>query len=332
VQLRTLGRRGPTVSRLALGAMTFGAEADEATSHALLDTFVAAEGNLVDTADVYSDGASERIIGRWLAARPGIRERIVLATKGRFPVTGQPGSSLRKGYLHTAVRASLKRLGVDHVDLYQAHGPDPDTPLDELAEFFDEAVRAGLIGAAGVSNLPGWQIAKLAQLCRERGDLLISHQPQYSLLVRETEWEIMPAAIDSGLGALVWGPMAAGWLTGKYQRSAPPPAGSRLGDDPHRGLEAWDRRGTDRTWSIVEALREEADRSDLPMAQLALAWVADRPGVSAAIVGARSPEQLESSLGAADLTLDEATRRRLDAVSEPPIPDYPYAYLRELNP
>jgi aryl-alcohol dehydrogenase-like predicted oxidoreductase len=329
MQTRTLGHGGPAVSRLALGTMTFGAEADEAESHAMLDAFEAAGGTLVDTADVYADGASEQIIGRWLRGREHARKRMVLATKGRFPVTGQPGASLRKEYLHTALRASLDRLGVDHVDLYQAHGPDTSTPLEELAEFFAEAVSQGLAGSTGVSNLPGWQIAKLAQMCGAEAHL-VSHQPQYSLLVREPEWEVFPAAADAGLGAIVWGPLGAGWLTGKYRRSQPIPEGSRLGDDPGRGVEAWDRRGTEHTWTVVEAVREEAERLGLEMAQVALAWVADRPGVAAAIVGARNTGQLASTLTAVEVSLDDGTRQRLDAVSEPPVPDYPYALLRDM--
>lgn len=320
-----------SLSRIGLGTMTFGAEADEATSHALLDTYLDAGGTLIDTADVYSDGVSEQIIGRWLAADPGRRDRVLLATKGRMPMPDQPGASLSKDYLHTALRASLARLGVDHVDLYQSHGPDLHTPMTELAEFFAEAHDAGLIRAAGVSNLPGWQIATLATLADQgRGPRLATHQPQYNLLSREVEWEVLPAARAWGVPALVWGPLAAGWLTGKYRRDQPPPKDSRLGDDPDRGLEAWTRRATKRTWAIIEKLVAVAEGRGVTPAQAALAWVADRPGVGSALIGARRVEQLHESLAAADLHLDRAAAEQLDAVSAPPTPDYPYGLLADL--
>jgi len=332
VQQVKLGTDGPLVSRLAFGAMTLGHETEEKVGRELLDTFVESGGTLIDTADVYNGGISEQWIGQWLADT-GARDRIVLATKARFPVTGQPGASLRPEYLRTALDASLRRLNVDYVDLHQIHGPDAKHPVDVVVEFYAEAWRAGKVRHAGVSNLAGWQLAKLGRLFAEAGtDVppLVSHQPQYSLIVREAEWEVIPAAIDAGLGAIVWGPLAAGWLTGKYRRDETPPAGSRLGDDPTRGSEAWDRRGTERTWAILDRLRAVAAEQGVTPAQAALAWVADRPGVAAPIVGARSVAQLRETLEAADLHLDPAATAALDEVSAPAIPDYPYHMLSEI--
>jgi aryl-alcohol dehydrogenase-like predicted oxidoreductase len=329
--LRELGQSGAQVSRIGLGTMTFGAESDEGASRVILDEFVDAGGTLVDTADVYSDGVSEEWIGRWLRDRPGVRERIFLATKGRFPITDQPGASLRPEYLRRALDASLRRLGVDHVDLYQAHAPDEHTSMEELADFFAEAVESGKTRYVGVSNLPGWQTAKLAEILRSRGGPpLASHQPQYNLLSREAEWEVVPAALDAGVGLIVWAPLASGWLTGKYRRDAAPAAGTRLGEDPSRGVEAWDKRATDRTWAVLDRLHAAAQKYGRPPAQIAVAWVADRPAVSSAIVGARTVEQLRDVLPAAELSLDAATAEALDEVSAPQTPDYPYGFI-ELN-
>jgi aryl-alcohol dehydrogenase-like predicted oxidoreductase len=330
LQSTTLGTAGPPVSAIGLGTMTFGDESDEAAARGILDLYEAAGGTLVDTADVYAAGASEEIVGRWLAAVPGRRERIVVSTKGRFALPGQPGGGLSAAYLRSALDASLRRLGLPDVDLYQIHGPDRSTPLEEVAGFLTEALESGRAAYVGVSNLPGWQIAALAGLV---GDpRLVAHQTQYSLLVREAEWEIFPAAAHAGMGCLAWGPLAAGWLTGKYRRDQPPTGSTRLGEDPERGLEAWERRGTERTWAVLDALREHADETGRTPAGLALAWVAGRPGVASALVGARTPEQLRSTLDAAGEPLDPATRSTLDALSAPDAPDYPYAFLDEIDP
>lgn len=330
MQIRRLGTAGPDVSRLALGAMTFGRETTEDEARRILDAFVEDGGTLIDTADTYNGGESERIIGRWLGDRPGVRDRIVLATKGRFPVAGAP-AGLSPDYLRSALDASLKRLGVDHVDLYQTHGPDSRNPFENVTGFFAEAAAAGKTRYAGVSNLAGWQIAKLARLSSERSaPPITSHQPQYNLLAREVEWEVFPAAIDAGVGAIVWGPMAAGWLTGKYDREAGPRAGTRVGENPENGLEAWQRRGTDRNWEILRHLRSVAADHGISATQAALAWVADRPGVTAPIVGVRTLDQLRDVLGAADLRLDPAARNELDEATQPPTPDYPYTLLAEI--
>jgi aryl-alcohol dehydrogenase-like predicted oxidoreductase len=330
MEYRTLGASGCAVSNLALGTMTFGAESDEQVSHAQLDRFVAAGGTLVDTADVYAAGRSEEIIGRWLAKSPAaVTEPVVLATKGRFPMGAAPNASgLSARHLTRALDASLRRLGVDAVDLYQAHAFDPWTPLEETLRTFDGFIRAGKIRYWGLSNFTGWQLTKAVHLARELGLAApVTLQPQYSLLVREIEWEIVPAALDAGLGLLPWSPLGGGWLSGKYRKGQRPTGASRLGEDPERGMEAWDRRGTDRTWRVIEAVQELAEALGLSMAEVALAWVTNRPGVSSTILGARTVEQLEANLRAADLQLDEAHLAALDAASDLSAADYPYGAL-----
>ncbi|HEX6444806.1 MAG TPA: aldo/keto reductase [Streptosporangiales bacterium] len=332
MEKRQLGVHGPEVSRFAFGAMMFGGAADEQASYAMLDRYVAMGGTMVDTSDNYNDGTSERWLGRWLRDHPGVRDELTLATKGRFMVTGQPGASLTADYLNTALDASLRRLGVDHVDLYQLHGPDADHPVDEVVGFLTDAVASGRTRYVGVSNLAGWQVAKLARLLHESGGPpLVSQQIQYSLLAREPEWEQIPAGIDAGLGAILWGPLGQGWLTGKYQRGVRPPAGTRVGDSPDSVSESWQRRNNDRTWAIVETLTKVAAEHGVTPAQAALAWAADRPGVTAPIVGARRAEQLDETLAAADLHLDPAAARTLDEVSAPPTAHYPYAFLETIS-
>jgi aryl-alcohol dehydrogenase-like predicted oxidoreductase len=330
VDYRTLGRSGCAVSNLALGTMTFGVETAEPGAHEQLDVFLEAGGTLVDTADVYGGGESERIIGRWFADRPAdLTDRVVLATKGRFPTADDPnGAGLSARHLTRALDASLDRLGVDRVDLYQPHAYDPATPLEETLRTMDGFVRAGKIAYWGLSNFTGWQLTKLVHLAQAMGvPAPVTLQPQYSLVVREVEWEILPAALDAGLGLLPWSPLGGGYLSGKYTREQRPGAGTRLGDDPGRGMEAWERRGTERTWAVIDAVQRVAEARGVSMAEVALAWVTDRPGVTATILGARTTEQLRTNLGAADLHLSTAETAALDAASDPHPPDYPYGEL-----
>ena len=327
---RTLGRSGCAVSNLALGTMTFGVETAEPGAHEQLDVFLDAGGTLVDTADVYGAGESERIIGRWLADRPAdLTDRVVLATKGRFPTADDPnGAGLSARHLTRALDASLARLGVDRVDLYQAHAYDPATPLEETLRAMDGFVRAGKVAYWGLSNFTGWQLTKLVHLAHAMGvPAPVTLQPQYSLVVREIEWEIVPAALDAGMGLLPWSPLGGGYLSGKYTRKNRPDAGTRLGDDPGRGMEAWERRGTERTWTVIDEVQRIAENRGVSLAEVALAWVTDRPGVTATILGARTTEQLRTNLGAADLHLSPAETAALDAASDPRPPDYPYGEL-----
>ena len=328
MEYRTLGRSGCAVSTLALGTMTFGDETDEEGAHAQLDRFVAAGGTLVDTADVYSRGISEEIVGRWLGKQSGdVRDRVVLATKGRFPMGDGPNDvGLSRRHLTRALDASLRRLGADRVDLYQVHGYDPLTPLEETLQFLDDAVRAGKIGYVGLSNFTGWQVQRAVDVAEfARWSPPVTLQPQYNLLAREIEWEIVPAARANGLGLLPWSPLGGGWLTGKYRRDERPSGRTRLGENPERGVEAYDRRSTvERTWDVVDAVRAVADDRGVTMPQVALAWLADLPAVSSVILGARTVEQLDDNLGAAGLHLTADETARLDAVSDPGAAGYPY--------
>jgi aryl-alcohol dehydrogenase-like predicted oxidoreductase len=327
MRYRTLGTTGTVVSSQCLGTMTFGQESSEQVAHAQLDRYVEAGGNLVDTADVYSRGAAEEIIGRWLTARPGARDDLVIATKGRFPMGDRPNDAgLSRSHLSRALEASLRRLQVDHVDLYQAHAWDPLTPLEETLAFLDGAVRAGKIRYAGVSNFVGWQLQKAALLARFTNLTPIATlQPQYSLLVRDIEFELVDVCRHEGIGILPWSPLAGGWLTGKYSRDATPTGATRLGDDPERGMEAYGpRNAEERTWQVIDSVRQVAADRGVPMSQVALAWVADRPAVTSVILGARTVEQLEDNLAAADLRLTEKETELLNDVSAPVVSDYPY--------
>ena len=327
---RTLGRSGCAVSSLALGTMTFGKATDEPEAHRQLDRFVEVGGTLVDTADVYGAGVSEEIIGRWLAARPpAATGRVVLATKGRFPVDDSPnGAGLSARHLTQALDASLRRLSVEAVDLYQVHAFDPWTPLDETLRTLDGFIRAGKIRYYGLSNFTGWQLTKAVHLARALGVAgPVTLQPQYSLVVREIEWEIVPAALDAGMGLLPWSPLAGGWLSGKYSRDQRPAGATRLGEDPGRVMEAWDRRGTQRTWEIIDAVQKVAEDRGASMAEIALAWVTGRPAVTSTILGARTLGQLEANLRAADLHLTAAETAALDSASDPHPTDYPYGEL-----
>ncbi|MBP2414809.1 aryl-alcohol dehydrogenase (NADP+) [Arthrobacter stackebrandtii] len=327
MEYRTLGNSGAVVSNYALGTMTFGAEADEAASHAILDNYLAAGGNFIDTADVYTAGASEEIIGRWLAARPGVRDAVVLASKGRFPMGGLPndvGTSRR--HLTRALDDSLRRLGVDHIDLYQMHAWDPITPVEETLRFLHDAVTAGKIGYYGFSNFLGWQLTKAVHVARSHGwNLPVTLQPQYSLLVRGIEAEIVPAAQDAGMGLLPWSPLGGGWLSGKYVRDQAPAGATRLGENPQRGMEAWaERNANPHTWDVVAAVSDIAAARGTSPSQVALAWVAGRPGVTSVILGARTTGQLADNLGAAELALTAREVDQLTLVSEPDLGVYPY--------
>jgi aryl-alcohol dehydrogenase-like predicted oxidoreductase len=328
MEYRKLGPSGCLVAPFALGTMTFGAETDEKASHQQLDHFTENGGNLIDTADVYASGRSEEIIGRWLAAKsPQDREQLVIASKARFPMGDGPNDAgLSRKHLSAALDSTLRRLGIEAVDLYQVHSFDPLTPLEETLQFLDDAVRAGKVLYVGLSNFTGWQIQKAADAAAALGLARpISVQPQYNLLAREIEWEIIPACIDGNLSLLPWSPLGGGWLTGKYQRDVQPVGATRLGEDPNRGIEAYSRRaGVDRTWKVIDAVETIAADRGVTMAQVALAWLAARPSVASVIVGARTVAQLKDNLGAADVRLTIEEIQQLDAASDPGAADYPY--------
>ncbi len=327
MQYRKLGNSGAVVSNQTLGTMTFGAEADETTSFALMDDYVAAGGNFLDTADVYSAGTSEEIVGRWLKARPDAARQVLVTTKGRFPMGNGPNDvGLSRRHLGIALDESLKRLGVEQIDLYQMHAFDALTPLEETLRFLDDSISNGKVAYYGFSNFIGWQLTKAAFLAK-MGNLTppITLQPHYNLLVRDIEHEIVPASLDANIGLLPWSPLGGGWLTGKYKRDQLPVGATRLGENPNRGQESYGPRNEqDRTWRIIGVLEEAARQLGVTMAQVALAWVADRPAVTSVILGARTREQLADNLAAADLRLPAEIADKLSEVSTPQQADYPY--------
>ena len=323
-----LGSSGTVVSKIALGTMYFGDETSQDEAFAILDAFLEAGGTLVDTADVYAKSASEQTIGRWLASRPkDMTDRVVLATKGRSPNGPDVNDvGLSRRHLHRALNASLRRLGVETIDLYQMHASDMHTPVEETLAFLDDAVNAGKILYAGLSNFTGWQLQLFVSTAKAMGiQPPVTLQPQYSLLSREIEWEIVPAALYNGLGLLPWSPLAGGFLSGKYQRGSAPAAQTRAGS--HKPLYQWtseEYADSDRNWATIDAVVRIAKDLGVTPSQVALSWLANRPGVTAPIVGARTVRHLADNLAAVDVTLDEKTTAALDAVSAPTPGGYPY--------
>ena len=310
------GNTGLKVSKLCLGTMTFGLQCDEATSVAILDR--AAQGGMtfIDTADVYPLGSplelvgrTEEIVGRWLR---GKREQFILATKCGFdmgPLDWQRGAS-RKHVLH-AVDASLKRLGTDYVDLYQVHHPDADTPIDETLEALDTVLRSGKARYIGCSNYPAWRLARALGRSEAMGlHKFISTQPRYNLLFRQNERELFPLCREEGIAVIPYNPLAGGMLTGKHRRSETPAEGRfALGKAAKMYTE---RYWHDREWDTVDAFVKMAGQAGLEPATLAMAWVIANPVVTAPIIGASRPEQLDAILAAAELKLDPALKAALD--------------------
>jgi len=325
MECRFLGKTGLRVSELCLGAMTFGREATEEVSRQIMDRFVDAGGNFIDTADVYSLGVSEEIVGRWLKGRD--RDGLVIATKVRFPMGAGPNQvGLSRKHILAGVEASLRRLGSDYIDLYQVHAWDGATPLEETLSTLDGLVKSGKVRYIGASNFGGWQLQKAIQLSRQMGwQALNCLQPQYNLLCRSTEWELLPVCRNEGLGVIPWSPLRGGWLSGKYRRGmTAPPDGSRVKTAEEKGWsESWSAYNNEHTWGVLDALLAAAEEAGKTPAQVALNWVLHRPGVSAPIIGARTMGQLEENLGAAGWTLGEELVARLDQASEVPVP-YPY--------
>jgi aryl-alcohol dehydrogenase-like predicted oxidoreductase len=315
VKYRHLGRSGLVVSRLALGTMTWGSDTEEEDAALQLRAFREAGGTLVDTADVYVRGESERILGR-LLAKDGGREEIVIATKA-YGATGPGpmGRGTSRGHLLAALDASLGRLGTDYLDLWQVHAWDPATPLEETLAALDTAVTTGRVRYVGVSNFAGWQLAKAAEHQRaHRQAPIVSAQLEYSLLQRGIEREVVPAALDAGIGLLPWSPLGRGVLSGKYRRGHIPPGSRAASEDYSRFVEPY--LDDDRT-RVVDAVLTAADGLGVNPVVVALAWVRDRPGVTAPIVGARMVSQLAASLVAETLSLPAEITTALDDVSAP---------------
>ena len=323
MRLKKLGRTGTLVSELCLGTMTFGWQADEATSHRLLDRYVEAGGNFLDSSNVYSSGKSEEIIGRWLARHD--RQNVVVATKARFRTAdGANSVGLSRKHLFHAVADSLRRLQTDYIDLLQVHAWDPLTPLEETFGALNSLVEDGSVRYVGVSNYRAWQFERALQLCRARGwQEPVSLQPQYSLYARATEFELVPMCLAEDVALLPWSPLAGGVLSGKYRNGIRnPPSDSRIAAAEDIEFYAG-RFDNDRTKRIVRSVEDVSRQVGRPMAQVALNWLLGRPAVTAPIVGARTLEQLSEDLGATGWTLDKDQVAALDRASELEVP-YPY--------
>jgi aryl-alcohol dehydrogenase-like predicted oxidoreductase len=325
MEYRKLGRTGLMVSELCLGAMTFGNEADEQTSKSVTDRFVEAGGNFLDTANVYSRGISEKITGRVIR---DYREDVVLATKFRFPMGEGPNDSgASRKHIISACEASLRRLDTDYIDLYQIHCWDSSSPIEETLSALDDLVRAGKVRYIGCSNFTGWQIEKSVRVSEREGLARFDCvQPQYSLVVRDIEHEVLPASREEGLGVLPWSPLAGGFLTGKYSREDAPPENTRMAS----WVDTWKRHATPEKFDIVDRVCEIANSRGKEPAQIALSWVKDRPGVTSPILGARNVEQLDKNLGAIGWSLEERELNLLEEVSSLSYA-YPHNMIARVN-
>ncbi len=327
-----LGRTGLKVSELCLGAMTFGRETSERDSHKILDQFVEAGGNFIDTADVYIQGASEEIVGRWLKGK--VRDDFVIATKVRFPMGEGPNDvGLSRKHILAGVEASLKRLQTDYLDLYQLHCWDAGTPLEESLSALDNLVERGLVRYIGASNFTGWQLQKAIDLSYRNGwEVFSCLQPQYNLLCRSTEWDLIPVCQNEGLGIIPWSPLRGGWLSGKFKRGMTgPPQGSRIEIAEEKGWsESWSNYNNEYTWTVLDALHEVADESGHAPAQVALNWVLNQAGITSPIIGVRTFEQLKSNLRAVGWQLSDAQMQKLNAASKLS-PPYPHDFIAQVE-
>lgn len=341
MEYRRLGRSGLEVPVLSFGAGTFGGkgplfsawgDTDTTQARRLIDICLEAGVTLFDTADVYSDGASETVLG---AAVKGRRDKVLLSTKTGLPMGDGPNrSGSSRARLILAVEAALQRLGTDYIDLLQLHAFDARTPVDEVLSTLDDLVRAGKIRYVGVSNFAGWQLMKSLGIADRHGyPRYVAHQAYYSLIGRDYEWELMPLALDQGVGAVVWSPLGWGRLTGKIRRGGKLPETSRL----HQTAEYGPPVSDEHLFRVVDALDAVAEETGKTVPQIALNWLLQRPTVSTVVVGARNEEQLRQNLGAVGWSLTPEQMARLDAASAvtPAYPYWPYyrqAGFAQVNP
>ena len=330
MQYRYLGRTGLKVSELCLGAMTFGRESSEEVSYQMLDRFVEAGGNFIDTADVYSQGVSEEILGRWLQGKR--RDDFVVATKVRFPMGSGPNDvGLSRKHILASVEASLRRLNTSYIDLYQVHMWDPGTPLEETLHVLNHLVDSGKVRYLGASNYAGYQLQKAIDLSRRHGwEPFSCLQPLYNLLDRSIEWELLPVCQAEDVGVIPWSPLRGGWLSGKYHRgmTAPLPD-TRIEEAEKRGWsESWKVYANEHTWQVVDALAAIGEETHKTPAQVALNWLLQKPVVTAPIIGARTLAHFEDNLGATGWSLTPEQVDQLDRLSDLPLP-YPYESLAQ---
>jgi aryl-alcohol dehydrogenase-like predicted oxidoreductase len=334
MEFRTLGHSGLKVPVLSYGTGTFGGgneffkawgASDVAEATRLVDICLEAGVNLFDTADVYSDGLSETILGKAIAGR---RDNVLISTKATFRMGNQTGPNdlgSSRYHLIRACEASLRRLGTDHVDIYHLHGFDALTPVEEVLSTLNQLVVSGKVRYIACSNFSGWHLMKSLAVADKFGwARYVGHQVYYSLIGREYEWELMPLALDQGVGALVWSPLGWGRLTGKIRRGKPLPAESRL----HKTSEQGPQMADEYLYKVVDALDAVAKETGKTVPQVALNWVVQRPSISTVIFGARNEEQLRQNLGAVGWNLSAAQVAKLDAASDV-TPVYPYWHQRQ---
>lgn len=331
MQYRTLGNSGLRVSAITMGTFTFGGRDafgmvgnhQVGDARRLVDLCLDHGVNLFDTANMYSTGLSEEILGEVLTGR---RDRVLISSKARMPMGDGPNDQgTSRHHLIRECEASLKRLGTDHIDIYYMHEWDGMTPVEEMMSALDTLTQQGKLRYVGCSNFSGWQVMKALGAADKAGGVrFVTQQIHYTLEAREAEYELLPISVDQGLGVLVWSPLAAGLLTGKHRRNAPPPPGSRQAG-------GWDEppiRDKDRLWTIVDTLVEIGEAHSVSAAQVALAWLLTRPAISSLVVGGRTAEQFKDNFAALDLTLTASDLERLNGVSRPP---YIYPYWHQGN-
>ena len=325
----TMGRSGLRVSPLSLGTMTFGEDwgwgSTVADSHTILDAYLDRGGNFIDTANIYTKGHSEVVIGDHFEGRPSARDRVVIATKfagGMIPGDPNAGGTGRKAMIRQ-VEDSLRRLKTDYIDLLWAHFVDVHTPIEETLEGMNDLVRAGKVRYLGLSDHPAWVCAQAQYEAKLRGlTPIVGLQIEYSLAERTVEGELMPMAGAMGMGVTPWSPLKGGILTGKYRKGKDQPAEGRGA--------AWERKITDQMWAIIDALDTVAQETGATPAQVALRWVVDRPGVTSTIIGARTMDQLEANIGALSVELTPEQTARLDEASEVKQP-FPHDFLKNVT-
>lgn len=329
MNLRNLGKTGLRVSELCLGTMTFGRETDERLSLKMVDQFIEQGGNFIDTADVYSNGRSEEIVGRALKGR---RQSVVLATKVRFRMgegANEVGAS--RGHILAGCEASLRRLQTDYIDLYQVHCWDPYVPLEETLSTLNDLVRVGKVRFLGVSNYTAWQLMRALWLSDLRGwERYVSLQPRYNLVDRHVERELLPICQEFGLGVIPWAPLGGGFLTGKYRRDQGMPEDGRITHALSHWSESMERQGTEQSWNVLGVVEEIAQARGKTISQVAIAWLLAQEVITAPILGARTLEQFNENLGGAGWQLSADELARLDQVSA--LPEvYPYQFIRDFG-
>lgn len=320
MEYRKLGRHGIEVPALCLGTMTFGLQVDEKNSFDILDRAYEMGLTFLDTADAYplggtakTIGETEAIIGRWMNKRD-IRDRLIIATKCFAPTRGGPNNmGLSRQHIIESIDKSLSRLQTDYVDIYQSHGFDPRTPIEETLRAFDDLVKAGKVRYVGCSNYPAWRLGQALRAADKLGvEGYVSVQPRYNMLYREIETELLPLINDEGLGTLVYNPLAGGFLSGKYRKGQDPEEGTRftLGTAAGRYQE---RYWHEAQFEAVEVLKAVVEAKGLNMVSVAVAWVLRQKGVTSAIIGASKPEQLDANLDALNVTFDDELLEACDA-------------------